>query len=353
MLKHYYTSEEIEDIRSNFHKVFEFRKQFKKTSLNEEEVISNFLAGNFKPGSENDPLLDCFGTAVYKYKFTNAVPKRINNMNNLPHIMDAEVVNAAPATNNNAVIEGSYSTFTFNAKPSSKKPGRAIVFGSWNRGDASYSFKYVTKIENAGDAVLYNKLTPIATLLDYLAHFNIEIEETEESKKGIYNITFTPQEVETYGQLYEIESVSKEVNILDIESIKEILNEIDDNIASYVEMIENIASAPKNTCREVTINKGGKNKFVYIATSSPEVVGSLIKLTGNLTSEDTWTSVDDIKTISEHIITDDDINDMSSVVYDLNLVDNNEGEEESEESTTSDEIPTDAPADVETEKEAE
>lgn len=328
MIKHYYTEEEIVKIRNNLHSVLEFHKQFKKITLTEEEIMSNFLKGNFKPGSLEDPLLDCFGTAVFKYKFNNAVPKRINTMNNLPHIMEAEVVNKPTiATPKNPVIEGEFSSFTYSAKPSSKKPGKAIVSGAWNRGEESYEFRFVTKIENAADNLLATKFAPIAKLLDFLAHFNLTIEETEESKKGVYSITFAPAEVETYGQFFEIEAVEKEVNILDIDSIKEIISAIDENISDYQAMLESIATATKGSCREVTIDKG-KNSVEYIATASPEVVGSLIKLSGNITTEETWTSAEGVKTISEHVIDDEDLEAMTSVIYDLDI--SNEGSDEEE-----------------------
>lgn len=332
MIKNYYTKEEVVEIRNNLHQVLEFKKQFQKISLTEDDIMSNFLSGRFKPGSIEDPLLDCFGTAVFQYKFTNAVPKRINTMNNLPHIMDAEVVKTADAVDNNLVIKGEFSTFTYGAKPSSKKPGKAIVFGSWNRGEASYSFKYFTKIENAADNILKAKFSIIAKALDFISHYNISVEETEESKKGVYSITFSPAEVETYGQFFEIEAVEKEVNILSQESITEFINAVAENISEYQNMIEDIADAPIGTCREINIVKGGKNDKSYIATSSPEIIGNLIKLSGNITDEVTWISCDGVKKINEHVITEDDLEEMSSVIYDMEVTDAKEEAEEDKES---------------------
>ena len=333
MIKNYYTKEEVIAIRNNLHQVLEFKKQFQKISLTEDDIMSNFLSGNFKPGSIEDPLLDCFGTAIFQYKFTNAVPKRINNMNNLPHIMDAEVVKPTNAVNNNPVIEGEFSTFAYGAKPSSKKPGKAIVFGSWNRGEASYSFKYLTKIENAADNILKAKFSVIAKMLDFISHYNISVEETEESKKGVYSITFSPAEVETYGQFFEIEAAEKEVNILDTESINEFMTAIEESISEYQGMLESIAAAPKGTCREINIVKGGKNDKSYIATSSPEIIGNLIKLTGNITDEVTWVSCDGVKEINEHVLTDDDLEEMSSVIYDMEVTGDEEVESEETEET--------------------
>ena len=167
MLKHYYSKEEINEIEKNLHNVLEFHKQFQKINLIEEEIMSNFLQGNFKPGSIEDPLLDCFGTAIFQYKFTNVVPKRINTMSNLPHIMNAEVVKPSDST----TIEGKFSSFTYEAKPSSKEHGKAIVFGTWNRGEESFSFQYKTKIERASDKVLAEKFKPVALALDLLSRF--------------------------------------------------------------------------------------------------------------------------------------------------------------------------------------
>lgn len=250
-------------------------------------------------------------------------------MNNLPHIMDAEVVKPATA-NNNSVIESEFSTFTYDAKPSSKKPGKAIVFGSWNRGEASYEFKYITKIENAAENILKAKFSIIAKMLDFISHYNISVEETGKSKKGVYSITFSPAEVETYGQFFEIEAVEKEVNILDQNSLNDFISEIEENTAEYTEMLKNIANTTKCSCREVSIIKGGKNDKSYLSTSSPEIIGNLIKLTGNFTDEVTWISCEGVKEISEHIISDDDLEEMFSVIYDGNVENAEEVPEESE-----------------------
>ena len=327
MLKHYYSKEEINEIEKNLHNVLEFHKQFQKINLIEEEIMSNFLQGNFKPGSIEDPLLDCFGTAIFQYKFTNVVPKRINTMSNLPHIMNAEVVKPSDST----TIEGKFSSFTYEAKPSSKERGKAIVSGTWNRGEESFSFQYKTKIERASDKVLAEKFKPVALALDLLSRFNLTIEETDESKKGVYAITFAPAEVDTYGQDYEIESVEKEVKITDVESVKEMVQEISDNVGEYASLLSDIVE-DKNTFYAITIVKGGKNDKSYLATEHPSFGNGVIQLNGNVTDEVAYISADGFKESIIHEIDEDDLADMSSVIYDDSVVlDDSEDEPQEEE----------------------
>lgn len=318
MIEHYYTPDEIKVIRENFHKTLEFRKQFEKIEINEDEAIKNFLGCNFKVGSINDPLLDCFGEAIFKYKFKQASPKRINNMinntvNNLPHIMDAQVVASTPATSNETVLDGGFCTITYSAKPSSKKPGKAIIAVNIAYGEEELAFKYSSKIENASEEILTKNFNILKKACDAMFHLNVSLEEAEDdqSKKGVFNAHFEAKEVETYGQYFEIEPVDGEINFAKPETVVEFVKQVFEATSEYQKFLE---SVNEGSTKVITIVKGGKNDIEYMSDSSPVVCGNLIKLEGNFTSEETFVSALDVKTISEHILTEEDLEQMNSVI---------------------------------------
>lgn len=316
MLEHFYTMEEIKEIRENFHRTLTFRSQFEKIQIDEDESIKNFLMGNFKVGSLEDPLLDCFGTAVFKYKFKQSVPKRMTNMstvNNLPHIMDATVVDTHTLKSNEVSIDGGSCTITYQAAPSSKKPGKAIVRVSIAYGEEEVSFKYHIKSENASEEVLAKNFAVLKKACDSLFNFNVTLEEAEDdkSKKGVFNVRFEPKEVDTYGQYYEIESVEEEVNFSNAESVIDFVKKVYDSVDEYNQMLQELEAGKTKV---ITIAKGGKKDIEYLSNASPVICGNLIKLEGNFTSEETFVSSLDVKVISEHTLTEDDISEMASVI---------------------------------------
>lgn len=316
MLEHFYTIEEIKEIRANFHRTLTFRSQFEKIQIDEDESIKNFLMGNFKVGSLEDPLLDCFGTAVFKYKFKQSVPKRMTNMstvNNLPHIMDATVVDTHSPKSNEVSLDGGSCTINYQAVPSSKKPGKAIVKVSIAYGEEEISFKYYTKSENASEEVLAKNFAVLKKACDSLFNFNVALEEAEDdkSKKGVFNVRFEPKEVDTYGQYYEIEPVEEEVNFANAESVIDFVKKVYDAVEEYNQMLNELE---EGKTKVITITKGGKNDIEYLSNESPVICGNLIKLEGNFTSEETFVSSLDVKVISEHTLTEDDISEMASVI---------------------------------------
>jgi len=346
LVRHYYTTKEIDTIRKNFHNTLTILSQFQKINIDEETAMRNFLSANFKIGSIEDPLLDCFGTAIMQYKFKTTVPiKRINpmenNINNLPHIMDAEVVKQTPVQSSNEVtINGKICSITYGAKPSSKKPGKAIVSVTIAYGEEAISYKNYVKIEQATDNVLSVFFANLLKYVDMLFHFNVSLEETDDSKKGVFNAKFEAKEVETYCQWFEIEPVEAEINFAKVETLSEFLAGIIEATSEYSEVLESIEAGKTKL---ITIVKGGKNNIEYLSNERPSVCGNLIELTGNMSSEDLLTSSLDVKSVTEHVFTEEDLEEMSSVICsDYEVSEEDEGSEDA-----SDEIIAEEPSEEE------
>ena len=236
----------------------------------------------------------------------------MNTVNNLPHIMDATVVDTHTHKSNEVSIDGGSCTITYQAAPSSKKPGKAIVRVSIACGE-EVSFKYYTKSENASEEVLAKNFAVLKKACDSLFNFNVTLEEAEDgkSKKGVFNVRFEPKEVDTYGQYYEIEPVEEEVNFANAESVIDFVKKVYDAVDEYNQMLQELEAGKTKV---ITITKGGKNDMEYLSNASPVICGNLIKLEGNFTSEETFVSSLDVKVISEHTLTEDDISEMASVI---------------------------------------
>lgn len=345
MLEHFYTKEEIQEIKYNFHKTLEFKKQFETLEIDEEEAIRNFLKGDFKIGSITDPLLNCLGEAINKYKFKQT-PKRINTMNttinNLPHIMDAELV--AQPSNNAVTHQGKFCNISYSVKPSAKKPGKAIVSVNIAYGEEEIAFKYSTKIENVSEEIINPYFTKLTKLCDVLFNFNVSLEETEDSSKGVFNVKFEARQVETYGQYFEIEPVEAEINFSKYETIFNFVQDVLNNVSEYRGMLNKLEAG---NSRVITIDKG-KNSIEYISNENPEVCGNLLCLNGNITSEEIYVSSLDAKSVSSHLLTEEDIEEMGSVIF-SDLEANETEETEVDENLAEDEVKTDVDVETETE----